>query len=167
MVQNSGVVSPPVAPRLVYSADQQTKLKTTAKRLTEYPFQLEDGARYLIALAEGSDEFWSAAPPPLDMSLNLQSDDDVDWYDCCNLEFAANTIEPTPTARQLRAGPTKTKFVRKRRRGRGRMSARAAADDGPPPIDGAPPQIGAGEAGVVAVMDDITVDRDGDFVDDQ
>ena len=101
------------------------------------------------------------------MSINVQTEGDVDWHDCCNLELAANTIEPTSSARLLRAGPAKTKFVRKRKPGRGRMSARAADDDGPPTIDAAPPQIVAGEAGDVMVIGGIPVDGDGDFVDGQ
>ena len=151
MFRESGIVSPPIAPRLVYSETQRSELKKTAKLVTQYPFDLRDAANYLHSLADGTPEFWSPPPPSLDQTLNMQTDAVNDGIAEPRIEFAPS-IEPTSTARPLKAKPRTTKFKRQHKLGRGRMSAC------PPP-----PQSGEGPPTRVAIGD-IAVNADGDFI---
>ena len=151
MFRDSGIVSPPIASRLVYSDTQRKELKKTAKLITQYPFNLRDAANYLESLANGTPEFWSPPPPSVDHTLSMPTDGVDDDIDASMIHFAAS-IEPTSTARPLKARPRTTKFKRKHKLGRGRMSAC------PPP-----PQSGEGPPTRVAIGD-IAVNADGDFI---
>ena len=147
--RESGITSPPVALRLSYSEDQKKELRKTAARLSEHPFNLHNAARYLRSLADGSKEFWSSDPPKVDFSLTLDNADNMDLsvpLFACRFEPASNTVEPTMHARIVRATPAPKKFVRKRKLGRGRMSASAAPDC------------------PVAESDNEDVDANGDFI---
>ena len=141
---------PGIAPRLVYSADQKKSLKQTADRVSEFPFLLLEASAYLHALADGATNFWATEPHAISVctfeqpQLARRIDAPGHWL------VPANTIEPPQTARTLKARPVAKKYVRTRKKGRGRMSAQVA-DAAPPPL--------ADAGGVV-----YAIDVDGDIV---
>ena len=141
---------PGITPRLVYSADQKKSLKQTADRVSEFPFLLLEASAYLHALADGATNFWATEPHAISVctfeqpQLARRIDAPGHWL------VPANTIEPPHTARTLKARPVAKKYVRTRKKGRGRMSAQVA-DAAPPPL--------ADAGGVV-----YAIDVDGDIV---
>ena len=58
---------PKFAPRLKYSVDQKKKLMSTAAKLEQFPFFLNQAAAYLKSLCTRDDAFWS--PPPSQVSV--------------------------------------------------------------------------------------------------
>jgi hypothetical protein len=135
-VANSST-GPGMAPRLAYSKEQRDKLEATAKKVEEFPFNLESAAKWLRSLAFGSHEFMEKAPGPLSM-LSTMNEEQANGVSIVSMR--PDLIEPHANVKHITAVPAKRDILRKkRRRGRGRMNANSGAvvdecDDERPPV---------------------------------
>ena len=121
-------------PRLVYTEKQKKDLRTTAALLTQFPYRLQAAGAYLESLADGSRDYWTPfraiALVQLATAIRVNPADHAVWI------APPNCIEPLADAKRLTAAPVvnKRSLLNKRRRtGRGRMSANTATDGPVPP----------------------------------
>ena len=123
-----------IVPRLVYTEKQKKDLRATAALLTQFPYRLQAAGAYLESLADGSRDYWTpfraTALVQLATAIRVNPADHAIWI------APPNCIEPLADAKRLTAVPVvhKRSLLNKRRRtGRGRMSANTATDGPVPP----------------------------------